>query len=324
MFTHIILAMTLKLTCLFSIFFLSLNALAQDGKILRQEPYSFHDTTIHKLEKLLPDIHEILKTVDFYSITYLSDGLKVNGYLSIPKKKTKYPAVIYNRGGNRELGALTDFQIVRMLGTVASWGYVCIGSQYRGNGGSEGREEFGGKDINDVLNLIPCLANVQEADTSRIGMFGWSRGGLMTYLALSKTCNIKAAVIGSGLTDAFGIIKKRADMETVFSELAPGYAQNKDSVLLARSPLYWPEKLCATTPLLLLSGSADWRVTPTEQLDMVRKLYDLKHPVRYTLFEGGDHSLMEHLDEVNHAVKVFLDAYVRDLQKWPSLEVHGN
>ncbi|MES2748293.1 MAG: prolyl oligopeptidase family serine peptidase [Bacteroidota bacterium] len=87
--------------------------------------------------------------------------------------------------------------------------------------------------------------------------------------------------------------------------------------------LEWADKICKTTPLLLLTGSADWRVSPEEQLQMVNKLYESKHPLRFVFFEGGDHSLIEHLDEVNHNARVFLDAYVRDKKTFPSLEPHG-
>ena len=70
-----------------------------------------------------------------------------------------------------------------------------IGSQYRGNMGGEGKEEFGGSDVNDVLNLVPALSHVEKADTTRMGMYGWSRGGMMTYLALTKTNRMRAAII---------------------------------------------------------------------------------------------------------------------------------
>ena len=96
---------------------------------------------------------------------------------------------------------VTDKSFTRDLSEISSKGYVIIASQYRGNDGGEGQEEFGGKDVNDVLNLIPLLSQVPSADTWRIGMYGWSRGGLMTYIALAKTTKIKAAVVGSGVTD---------------------------------------------------------------------------------------------------------------------------
>jgi dipeptidyl aminopeptidase/acylaminoacyl peptidase len=311
----------LALSLLFLIIF---KANAQNGKIIEQKPYVIQDSIVSKIETISPNAKSVTANVDFFKIIYMSDGLKVTGYMAQPKKPGKYPCVIVNRGGNRESGAWNDFKVMRFFGEVASWGYVVVGSQYRGNAGSEGKEEFGGSDVNDILNLIPFLSHIDKADTSRIGMYGWSRGGMMTYRALTKTDKIKAAVIGSGMADAFIQTKKRPEMDTVFAELAPGYFQNRDSVLKSRSAVYWADKICATTPPLLLTGSADWRVSPEEQLEMVNKLYAIKHPVRFEFFEGGQHSLIEHLDEVNHAAKVFLDAYVRDKKTWPNLQPHGN
>ena len=102
-----------------------------------------------------------------------------------------------------------------------------------------------------------------------------------------------------------------------------GYFINRDSVLKTRSAVYWAEKISPSTPLLLLTGSADWRVSPEEQLTMLNKLYEIKHPVRFQFFEGGQHSLIEYVDEVNHVSRNFLDAYVRDGKTFPSLEPHG-
>ena len=299
------------------------NAIAQNGKIIKQEPYVFADSTITKIETTIPVVRSLIENVDFFKIIYMSDGLKVTGYMSAPKKAGKYPCIIFNRGGNREFGAINDNTLIRFFGEISNWGYVVIGSQYRGNAGGEGKEEFGGSDVNDIINLIPTFSEIDKADTSRIGMYGWSRGGMMTYLALTKTNKIKAAVIGSGMADALMNTKKRPEMDSVFSQLAPGYFLNRDSVLMTRSAVYWADNICKTTPLLLLTGSADWRVTPEEQMEMVKKLYEIKHPLRFELFEGGQHSLMEHYDEVNHVTKNFLDAYVRDRKPLPNLEPHG-
>ena len=118
-------------------------ASSQNGKIIDQKHYVFADSIIARIEKTIPNVKELVNNVDFFKITYLSDRLKV---------------------------ALNDNSIIRFLGEVASWGYVVVGSQYRGNAGGEGKEEFGGSDVNDILNLIPFLANIRQADTSRIGM----------------------------------------------------------------------------------------------------------------------------------------------------------
>lgn len=214
----------------------------------------------------------------------------MKGYLAVPKRGDRLPCLIFNRGGNRGFGALTDGYAAMVLGKLATWGYVVAASQYRGNAGGEGREEFGGADLQDVLHLIPLLESLPQADTSRLGMYGWSRGGLMTYLALTKTDRIRAAVIGGGMSDAFDTVKRRPEMDTgQFAEVIPGYAQRQEAALHARSPVRWPERLHKHTPLLLLQGSADWRVHPTQALAMASALYASQHPFRFVFFEGGDH-----------------------------------
>lgn len=60
-----------------------------------------------------------------------------------PKKEGKYPCIIYNRGGNRDFGSLKVATGATLMGMLAAQGYVVIASQYRGNAGGEGAEEFG-------------------------------------------------------------------------------------------------------------------------------------------------------------------------------------
>jgi dipeptidyl aminopeptidase/acylaminoacyl peptidase len=271
-----------------------------------------------------PAVREILQDVAVSSVTYASDGLKIKGYLAIPKKGDRLPAVIYNRGGNRAFGSMTDEQAVTQLGRIASWGYAVAASQYRGSSGGEGKEEFGGADVDDVLNLIPVLESLPKVDSGRIGMFGWSRGGMMTYLVLARTDRIAAAVVGSGVADLADLLAHRPEMEDVFVALIPNYAENKAEALAARSALRWPEKLSRKTPILLLAGTADWRVPPKQALDMGAALLEAKHPFRLVIFEGGDHGLSEHREEVDRLVKDWLDRYVRDRKPWPGLDPHGD
>lgn len=266
---------------------------------------------------------ELLAVATVHPIVYVSDGLKVRGYLAKPKTTGPHPAVIFNRGGNRDFGALTDEMAVHQLGTIASWGYVAVASQYRGNAGGEGAEQFGGAEVNDILNLIPMLERLPEADTKRLGMIGWSRGGMMTYLVLARTTRISAAVIGGGVANAMENIRLRPEMETVFKELVPNFAEEREVQLAARSAIRWPEKLNKRTPILLLHGTADWRVEPQQSLSMAAALLASKHPFRLIMFEGGDDSLTEYRSEVDEAEREWLDQYVRDQKQWPSLEAHG-
>jgi len=113
---------------------------------------------------------------------------------------------------------------------MASWGYVIISTNYRGCCGSEGKDEFGGADIYDVLNLLPALTQVPNADTSRVGIYGMSRGGMMALLAMKKSTRFKAAYVGSGMANLYNAITMRKDsMEHyVFAELIPDYYRSKD------------------------------------------------------------------------------------------------
>jgi dipeptidyl aminopeptidase/acylaminoacyl peptidase len=299
-------------------------ATAQDGKLLEAAAITFHPDSVAALSARLPGIREVLDQVEVQSITYLSDGLKVKGYLVAPKRGEKLPCVIYNRGGNRDFGALSDRVAAVQLARIASWGYIVVASQYRGNAGGEGAEEFGGSDVNDVLNLVPLLKAHPRADAGRIGMYGWSRGGMMTYLALARTDAIAAAVVGAGLADAFDNVARRPEMERgVFAELVPGFAKDREAALASRSAVRWAGKLAQNTPILLLHGTADWRVHPGEALAMASRLLELKRPFRLVMLEGGDHGLVDHRAEVDRLARDWLDRYVRDRRPWPSLEPHG-
>ncbi|MDI3320897.1 alpha/beta hydrolase family protein [Pinibacter soli] len=295
----------------------------QNGKIIDQEKISITDDIISATKKFLPQIVDSISHVDYYKITYLSDGLKVTGYMAVPHGAEKFPCLIFNRGGNQDFGKIDTYQMLGYMGVISSWGYVVVGSQYRGNDGGEGKEEFGGKDIDDVMNLIPLLASISNADTSRMGIYGVSRGGMMTYKALTKTNRFKAAISISGSADEVQGMKDRPEFDSLYLELVPGYSKNKMAALQERSAFYFAEQMNKSTPILILQGTADWRVPTNEVLPLVDKLYTIKHPVRFILFEGGTHGLMEYIDEIYRQMKLFFDIYVKEAKKWPTLEPNG-
>lgn len=297
---------------------------APHGTWLESTSVLLSETRIAALERDEPALRAILAHVHIQAITYLSDGLRIKGYLVTPRHGALLPCVIYNRGGNQDFGKWTDESVALELARIASWGYVVVASQYRGTAGGEGRDEFGGAEVNDVLTLMTLLESYPQADASRIGMYGWSRGGLMTYLALARTDRVRAAVIGAGLADSFETIQRRPAMEhQVYAQLVPQWSTARAQALEARSPLHWPTRLSKRTPILLLHGSADWRVHPSQTFSMAAALYAVQHPFRFVFFEGGDHGLTEYREEVDRLTRDWFDRYVRDQQRWPSLEPHG-
>ncbi len=288
-----------------------------NGKILLSETWQRHTRYLDKK-------YDFLKEVKIDNITYRSNTLDVTGVIAQPKKAGKYPCVIYLRGGNREFGQITDRKRVAIMGKIASWGYVVVGTNYRGVAGGTGIEEFGGAEVHDVLNLIPLLEGLPNADATRIGIRGGSRGGMMTYLTMKATDRIKAAVVRAGLSDLVRCRQERGEMETVFRDLIPNYDRLGDATLRARSVVDWPEKLKSKGPLLILHGTADWRVLPGSGLSLAESFQKVKHPYRLMMLAGSDHSLSEHRKEVADLTRMWLDRYVKNGAKSPDLKLHGN
>lgn len=268
--------------------------------------------------------YKYLDSIEVYGITYMSEGLQIRGLMAKPKKSGSYPCIIYNRGGNREFGSLKVAHGAITLGQIAKEGYVVIASQYRGNGGSEGQEEFGGKDINDVIILTEVLKEVESADTENIGMYGWSRGGMMTYIALTKTDKIKAAVVGGAVSDNYETIKDRPEMETnVIAELIPNYKEQREVELDKRSAIKWADKFPRDVPILMLHGNSDWRVKPEQSLKLALEFEKYRVPYRLIMFEGGDHGISEHKKEVNEQVINWFNRYLKENESIPNMEYHG-
>ena len=274
---------------------------APDGTVVSRDTMRFSADAQARLGPFvaarigLEDADGVFDRVVVERVVYLSDGLRVSGYLATPHAdvpgEARYPAVVYNRGGTGRFGALDSVAVAAVLVPLAARGYVVAASQYRGTDG-EGRDEYGGADVADVLNLLTVLDRHPQADADRIGMVGDSRGGLMTYLALARTDRVRAAVVWAGLSDAHANVSARPEMESeVLARLVPGWETGREAALDARSPVLWADRLDRTAPLLLLHGTADDRVAPETALRMAQALLEADHPVRLVLYDGADHGL---------------------------------
>ncbi len=260
------------------------------------------------------------KEVRVYRIVYTSHGHAVIGFVVEPRARAvPFPCIIYNRGGSGEFGKITTEQLFLHLARVASWGYVVIASQYSGNDGGEGKDEMGGADLEDVLVLQKILKKIPQADATRIGMYGGSRGGMMTYLCLARVKWLKAAVSVAGLADLFRQEELRPDMKKNFKNM---FAVNRES-LKRRSAVHWVNKFCKKTPVLLLHGSADWRVSPLDSLDLSREMLCEKIPHRLVLFEGADHNLSEFRPQRFELIRLWMERFVKKGEALPDLKLHG-
>ena len=181
-------------------------------------------------------------------------------------------------------------------------------SQYRGVDGGEGKEEFGGKDVNDVLNLLNISKRYPFSDKNNTFMIGASRGGMMTYLALKQGANVNAAVSLYAPSDLLLWAKNRPKMEKyAFNQLIPNIDTHREYVLKNRSALFWANKV--NKPLLLLHGSKDTRVSHVHSTLLEHKLKKIGKTVRLKIYPGERHGLRGVVKDVLEETHLWLKLY---------------
>ncbi|MEM6993519.1 MAG: prolyl oligopeptidase family serine peptidase, partial [Myxococcota bacterium] len=248
-------------------------------------------------------------------------GVEVEAYLVAPPAVRDAPAIVYARGGGRH-AEINPYLIATHLAPLAAAGFCVVATQYR-NGSTDG-DEFGGADVADLVNVAAVLQQLPEADPARAGLVGWSRGAMMVHLALAHAPSaFRAAVCAAGAGDLFAELQRRPEMETVYAEQIPEFEAHRERELSRRSPLLWADRLPRDVPILLLHGAADWRVSPHESLRLAARLLELAIPSRLVLYEGGEHGIREHADEVVAEITTWFRRYLETGAALPNVEPHG-
>jgi dipeptidyl aminopeptidase/acylaminoacyl peptidase len=236
-----------------------------------------------------------------FVFSYPSDGLKIKGFISFVPHPDKNPTLILLRGGNREFGLHSpgsDISCVRR--------YTVISTTYRG-GISEGQDEFGGNDVNDVKNLIDYIPELERKlgmaiQNEKMHLLGGSRGGMQMFLVLARFPEIQKKITKivslSGLLDMRFTILDRVDMKNMFIEDFGLVENDPDQWIDHRDPLLAAKKLRADLPVLIIQGLADIRSPPDEGYNMIRVLESNGNPVTYLEFVDGEHCLTNRSDRM--------------------------
>ncbi len=273
-------------------------------------------------EKKRDDAVKNAELTDAFIFSYETRGRQYNGFYVRPKHigDEGRPVIVFNRGGTGEFGSIKlGMLFANTIAAFAREGYIVIGSQCMGFEENGARDEMGGEDFHSVLALKDFIDADKSADSDRIGIYGASRGGMTTYRLLAETDWAKAAVVVSGIADMTRNASFRPEMIEHYKKTFGG--SEKD--LKKRSVLYWTEKLPKNVPILIMHGSADWRVDPKASIRLSEKLIDLHVPHRLVIFEGNDHSLSENASEAWEMELTWMNRFVRDEGPLPLLEKHG-
>ena len=191
---------------------------------------------------------------------YKSDGYSIVSYIAIPEEcltqKKAYPAIIYNRGGNRDYG-INDSNYIAYI--ASGLDKIVLASNYRGSTRSGGTDEFGGADVNDVIKLLDLCEKFEFVDNDKMYMFGISRGGMMSYMAARRDNRIKKIAVGGGVADAFMSYNDRDDKNIIMEELMGGSPTEIPEEYEKRSATYWANEI--KCPILIIHSKLDSRVS---------------------------------------------------------------
>ena len=226
----------------------------------------------------------------FEQFTYASDGLTVGAYLYRPRNRgdRRRPVIVYNRGSYTRPAGFAGEMLV-MANRFAEAGFIVVAPHYRGSNSWQGRDEMGGADLNDLMNIEPVLARIDGAHASRVYLAGESRGGMMVYQALRDRFPARAAAVWGAFTDLEALIAPGAPQERIAPQIWPDIEQNREAIVTRRSAIRWADRI--RTPVLIMHGTADEDIPYQQSQRMAEELKRVGTTHRLLLFEGQPHRI---------------------------------
>ena len=253
-------------------------------------------------------------SIECLRIQYLSDGLRVVGFLVKPRNPegSRYPVIIYNRGGLQDIGKI-DLPNILDFYELGANGFVVLASQYRGNDGGEGLEQFGGADVGDVVALVSLASSLPYADPKNIFFYGHSRGGMMTFLALARGVAVNAAAVVGGIYDLQGLMEsskqRMPGVANRVMKLIPDYPSRGAAALAERSVMQWPEKLAV--PLLMIHGADDEEVPVSQALTFAARLSSLRKEYELIVYAKEVHEALNNRRDRDARIVAWFKRYLR-------------
>jgi len=242
---------------------------------------------------------------EMLKLTYPSDGLRVVAFVYKPSSvapAARLPVIIYNRGSYVRNDAAPE--LLPAFHRLAAAGFVVVAPMYRGSEGAEGRDEMGGADLADLINVQSLITTLPYADATRLFLYGESRGGMMVLQALRDGFPARAAATFGAFTDLGAYLSSDPAAATVARQIWPDFERNQAAILERRSAIRWAERI--TTPLLIMHGGADRGVSPSHAIELASLLQHAGHSYELLIVAGGGHTLQPfQADRDEHAVRWF-------------------
>ncbi|KXI29623.1 alpha/beta hydrolase family protein [Paraglaciecola hydrolytica] len=226
---------------------------------------------------------EHLSDVKFVKYT-ARDGRKIPAYITVPKGKGPFPAVVMPHGGPWVRDVVIYDEWSQLL---AHHGYIVIQPQYRGSTGfgldhwKAGDKKWGLEMQDDNDDAALYLVEKGLADKDKLAIFGWSYGGYAAFAGSMRKNNIyQCSIAGAGVTDLSRITA------TLFGASRYGRIYQAPTVK-GVSPIEHVKDL--NVPLLIIHGDIDQRVPVEQSRLFVDALEKLDKDFKYVELKGADH-----------------------------------
>ncbi len=305
------------------IFILSMLVIAQTDKTINEELKSlkkYNEGLEHRLDVLEKTVDDIMWYHRLGDIAFV-DKVRLTGpplwkeknptamgagnvvkfwsYIFIPKDidpNKKYPLIVFPHGGVHSNFSTYYTHIIKEL--IAQQ-YIVIAADYRGSTGyGKGMYEmidYGGLEVEDVdASRQFMIENYEFVDENRIGIMGWSHGGLITLMNIFKhPKNYKVAFAGVPVSD---LISRMGYYDQDYRDLYEAdyhigqTAQENVGEYRKRSPIWYADKL--ETPLLIYANTTDDDVNVLEVELLINSLKAAGKKFDYEIFQDlpGGHS----------------------------------
>jgi dipeptidyl aminopeptidase/acylaminoacyl peptidase len=240
------------------------------------------------------------------------DGTEIEGLLTKPvgyEAGKKVPLLLNPHGGP------TGSSINNFNGTVqvlAANGFAVLQPNFRGSTGKSlafaqaNKNTWGKGDYEDCMTGVDAMIASGVADPDRLGAFGWSYGGYLTFWILTQTDRFKAVSPGAGLSNIYSMYSQndiQRYLRWFYSDKAPWDATE---LYWGRSPMNYVKNV--KTPTMIMHGQVDTRVPIAQAQEFYMALKEMKVPVEFVVYPRENHGFTEprhQMDRVRRYVKFF-------------------
>ena len=276
-----------------------------------KEIYAYESEKYRRISHIQDSFMAPLKPVAVKGFQSTSkDGTLVSGFVFLPDSAAgkKFPTIFFIHGGPVSQDDY-GFDITRQI--LAGSGFAVAAVNYRG---SNGRGiaftksifgDWGHKEVMDILGAADYLVKQNIADPERLGIGGWSYGGILTDYCIASDTRFKAAASGAGSAlqlTMYGIDQYTNQYE---NELGPPW-KNINKWLALSYPFFHADKI--QTPTLFMASQSDFNVPVAGAEQMYQALKSMGVQTQLVIYPKQFHSISVpgyQVDRLNRYIEWF-------------------